>query len=89
MADNQYPEHDKLTEIADQSHAVGQFLDEFLPSKGYVLAYVPEQYDHTLVPVQRTINSLLAEYFEIDQDKIEAEKRAMLDSLRKIQGTPS
>lgn len=30
----------------------------------------------------RSITTLLAEFFEIDQNKIEAEKRAMLDEIR-------
>lgn len=39
------------------------------------------------VPDGRSIQTLLAEFFEIDQDKIEAEKRAMLDGLREANAT--
>ncbi len=34
------------------------------------------------VPLNFTLNGLLAEYFEIDEGKIENERRAMLDALR-------
>lgn len=78
---SEYPEHDKLSEVAEYSQEVGRFLDEFLPSKGYVLSYVPEQYDHTLVPVQRTITSLLAEFYGVDLDRLEQEKREMIRRL--------
>lgn len=35
-------------------------------------------------PTHRSIQRILADYFEIDLDKIEAEKRDMLDRLRKL-----
>jgi hypothetical protein len=37
------------------------------------------------IPEQRSITTLLAEFFGIDQDKLEQEKRAMLDALRALQ----
>jgi hypothetical protein len=37
-----------------------------------------------LYPVHERLTKLLAEFFEIDEDKIEAEKRAMLDELRTL-----
>lgn len=41
------------------------------------------QYEDRLFPVRRQIEQLLAEYFEIDLDKVEAEKRTILDALRR------
>jgi hypothetical protein len=38
--------------------------------------------EHREVPAHKPINQILAEYFDIDLDKIEAEKRQMLDALR-------
>ena len=35
----------------------------------------------TLYPVALNVRKLLAEFFEIDEEKLEAEKRAMLDEL--------
>ncbi len=39
-----------------------------------------------LVGVSVGINTLLAEFFEIDLDKVEAEKRALLDQIRAANG---
>lgn len=85
MAD--YPEHDRLAEVAEHSQEIGRFLDEFLPSKGIHLAIYSDARiaRGELVPAPFTINGLLAEFYDIDLNKIEAEKRAMLASLRAIQ----
>ena len=37
----------------------------------------------SLVPYPYSLTKLLAEHFEIDQNKLEREKRAMLDAMRK------
>lgn len=39
--------------------------------------------DNDLAPVGETVTRLLARYFEIDEDLLEAEKRAMLEELRR------
>ena len=36
-----------------------------------------------LVPANRSIDALLADYFKIDMDKVEEERRAILSSLNK------
>lgn len=41
-----------------------------------------EEWDDALVPAGGQIEQVLADYFGIDLAKIDAEKRAMLDSLR-------
>ncbi len=71
-----YPEHDKLRHVKDESQAIGEFLD----FGGYVLG---EYIDGRLQPVHGSISRILAEYFEIDEKKIEQEKRQMLDKLRR------
>lgn len=38
--------------------------------------------DRDLVPTHLSIRQLLAEFFEIDEEKIEAEKCSMLDEMR-------
>lgn len=121
-----YPEHDKLEKIKDQSQACGEFL-EWLGEKDIFLArwerqtYLDEHLwdayvkgsdvatclecgetcdrddqekldavtcecrreEPSLVPYQYSLNRLLAERFEIDQEKLEEEKRAMLEEMRK------
>lgn len=112
-----YPEHDKLTAIKDESQLIGEFIE----TSGYILAqyreagdngqppyiwlygkhhtkvpdlgdYIAGRAEHNpdyeswgeaLVPVGLPITQILADYFDIDLRKIEDEKRAMLDQLRK------
>lgn len=88
-----YPEHEKLKAIADKSQVVGEFV-EWLGSKGIHLADYPACLtggDHAhhecrrserLYTIDTPIRKLLAEFFDIDQDKIDAEKDAMLEQLR-------
>ena len=76
---NEYPEHEKLKLIQDQSRAVGDFL-EWCGGEDLVLAEYDE--DGTrLFPVHTSISDLLARHFEIDQNKLEREKRHMLENL--------
>ena len=78
--DERYPEHAKLREVSKQSQALGEFLDVYLPSQNIVLA----EYDLAghLWATHRTIRDLLADFFSIDQKKIDDEKKQMLAELR-------
>lgn len=75
-----YPEHEKLEALGEDTQKLGYFL-EWLKRKydfyqwedwadGEVLKYVD-------------INKTLAEYFEIDYDKLMQEKEEMLEEIRK------
>lgn len=114
-----YPEHDKLREVKDESQAIGLFLDFTLPRLGNGMAVYermmvdcecracakltrgtlhseaeletgryengrmvePVKYEQWL-PTRRSIPSLLAEAFGVDEAKLNAEKDAILDELR-------
>lgn len=89
MLDEPYPESAKMLAVKEQSQVIGEFLD----SSKYVLAeYVTVTYPNMLTerrhtatelrPVVTPIEQILAAYFEIDLDKVEEEKRAMLAALR-------
>ncbi len=79
--EDRFPEHAKLTAISDQSQAIGEFVDWLQEAHGAFLCHYEDdgQFPRAL---QMPIRKLLAEFFEIDQDKIEDEKRAMLDTIR-------
>ena len=80
-----YPEHEKLQKIKDQSQAIGEFLEWLRYTKDYrICIYDPNDYDH-YIPVFTSTNDLLAEYFDIDQNKLESEKQEILEELRKQQ----
>lgn len=123
MPDPEYPEHDKLSAIANQSQACHDFLEWLSYKKGwhlgshtYYIDVVTGRHiesgsytDHGMlypeeevtefgvekiengdfmIQVPYSIRDLLAEFFEIDQNRLEAEKRAMLDALRAANTAP-
>lgn len=76
----EYPEHEKLAKVKDESQAIGEFL-EWLENHGeYELGAVAE--DLKLYPLGKSIERILAEYFKVDQRKLEAEKQTMLEAIR-------
>lgn len=123
---SEYPEHDKLSNVLDQSQAIGEFLewmgtgdvhrmrwrDDLVDSRSCPMCghtnHPGQKYSNVTpaeqgswsecttcggrgwvdvtregwVADERSITTVLAEYFEIDQDKLEAEKRQMLEALR-------
>jgi hypothetical protein len=74
---SEYPQHDALKVIQPLSQACGAFL-EWLGEQGYVLC---KHYHGNYAPAGISRDHLLAEHFEIDLEKLEEEKRAMLRSL--------
>ena len=72
-------EHKKMLAVKPQSQSIGEFL-QWLEDKGIVFAC----YDGDFLeeyPFQ-TKEKWLAEFFEIDLDKIEKEKLAMIEELQ-------
>ena len=86
-----YPEHEKLNEVKDQSQAIADFLDWIQSEKGIVLANYGNSDSNWLTPDGTAKDRLLAEYFGIDLDALEAEKRVMLRAAACVaaNGTPS
>lgn len=74
-----YPEHEKLRAIQNDSQKIGQFLD-WCYEQGWELCCWHES---DLVPINKNIQTVLADYFEIDLKKLEAEKVAMIEECRK------
>jgi hypothetical protein len=52
--------------------------------KEYVLGKRDEEWPYGLTSINIPIEKLLADYFGIDLNKVEAEKRQMLDTQRKL-----
>ena len=92
-----YPEHEKLQKVVDKSQEIGNFIEWIRSTKAFHFAkYVAVEYEDTdrfnkpkkctvneLHVQPYDINALLAEYFGIDANKLEQEKCAMLEELRK------
>lgn len=84
-----HPEHDKLATVKDASQAIGEFIDYGLPRMGLVICEEPgTRRNRSLrpVPTSRSIQSMLADWFDIDEQALEAEKRAMLAALQEMNG---
>jgi hypothetical protein len=81
MAETTYPEHEKLHAVRKRSQAIGEFLAE--GDHGYQLCEFSEELGEFL-PVTRSTEQILADYFGIDLGRLEAEKRAMLDAQRAL-----
>lgn len=83
-----YPEHEKLKALGGKSQVVGDFL-VWLEEQGFVICEpTGNQVDNLWVPLGASLEWLLAEHFEIDPEKLETEKRQMLDELRAANSTP-
>ena len=65
-----FPEHEKLKAVSAESQKTGAFLD-----------WLQSHYAEATWELPR-INQLLAEYYEIDENQLELEKRAMLNEMR-------
>ena len=69
-----YPECEKLAIVSDESQTIGVFLDWLCEEMD-----VNVEYDTGL-----TINELLAKFYDIDLNKVEEERRAILEYIRTI-----
>jgi hypothetical protein len=76
------PEHDKLKARKEELGllAVGEFL-EWLQTQYSICEW--NESDHEYHPTFHSIGVIMARYADIDLDKIEAEKVALLEEYRK------
>jgi len=92
-----YPECDKMKAVQPRSQLIGEFLEWLNQEKGVTLAKLHEHTDEcydeegdrvcdlseqVFYPFNHTTENLLAEFFGIDLEKVEKEKRAILKELR-------
>lgn len=90
MSKNKYPktpELDKMTTVKAESQVIGQFL-EGMEEKGIYLCTFPVTGpgQSEYFRLDKSIEQVLADYFEIDLNKVEKERRAVLNYIRKEQG---
>lgn len=93
-----YPEHQRLSDCHDKSQVCGEFLDFLQSEKGLSLSmrYTCDEMGHDeddcpcpddhMGPAHQRIETLLAEFFDIDPKKLEDEKCAMLEECRRKNG---
>lgn len=78
-----YPELEKIQAVKETSQAIGEFL-AWLSGQGIILGRF-EAVDgldgEWIMPIYRQNNQLLADYFNIDLNKVEKERMALIESL--------
>lgn len=82
-------ECDKMLAVSKQSQQIGEFLD-WCGEQGWCLAehaQFEELRDPILVPLRIGTQEVLARHFDIDLNKVEQEKRALLEWIRETNGT--
>jgi len=79
MANETYPECDKMAEVRDESQSIGAFI-EWLGEQNWEIVDSIESAHHRFpVSIRLSTEELLAKYFDIDLVLVEKEKRAMLE----------
>lgn len=79
----------KLANISKQSEPIASFIDWLKREKRIVLGIVTYEQLGTepgvelagMYKIQTPIGTLLAEYFQVDMERVEAERRAMLKHI--------
>lgn len=83
------PECEKLASVSEKSNELGHFLDWLINENNYVLCEWTEddaEKDYRRVYLgSNKINEILAEFFHVDLNKVEQERRALLDWIREEQ----
>jgi len=84
----EYLEHEKLQKVKDKSQVIGEFLDWLTDEKAITFCKWQEDEEEIAegtgyYPIYTDTNKLLAEFFEIDLDKLEKEKVDMLETFKK------
>lgn len=81
------PELDKLHEVKEDSQTIGEFLDWLTTERLTPIELCVQNRASRLRPCNIDITGLLSEYFEIDKNKAEEERLALLKAIRENQDT--
>lgn len=82
---SKYPEHEKLNEVHEDSQTIGDFI-EWIQTGGFPgmkLCQIDEYGDGNFYPKWTRTEDILAAYYDIDLEKIDKEKREMLEEIRR------
>ena len=82
-----YPEHEKLKKL-DRERDGAQHVLEWLEAQGYFVAKYADDGERC-VRVYVAPSTLIGQALGVDEEKLEAEKRAMLDAIRNARLGPS
>lgn len=80
------PECEKLAAVSEDSNKIGNFIEWLRGTMGMDIAiWENERLVEADYRGDYGINRLLAQYYGIDLDKVEEERRALLEWLREVQ----
>ena len=84
----EYPEHERLKEVEEEFRSIGEFL-EWLEGRNIELGQMGkgDRGIIELLPIQKTKEALVAEYFNIDKEALEKEKVQMFEALKDMNKT--
>ena len=78
--DEKYPEHVKQSKVIERSAAILKFLD-WAQEEKFIEFAVQDQKTDWLSPSFTPNRNLVAEFYGLDENKLEAERRAMIEDL--------
>lgn len=76
----EYPECEKLGELSVERQAISEFL-EYLSANGIRLCRSTDEHPRWY-PISTSDDALFMQCYGIDENKLEAERRAMLENFR-------
>lgn len=83
-----YPEHEKLKSVKRESEIVQSFIDWLFDETNMLICEFDQDgdwYEGRYPQVRLTREQIMAQYFDIDLQKLSEEKDAILDDWRKSQ----
>lgn len=77
------PEYEKMKQIADENNtqSIGLFLDYYLRQHGYTICKWDEE-EEIFYQAGSSPERIIAECFDIDLDKVDDERRALLEWIQ-------
>ena len=81
------PECEKMAAVQEKSRELTNFVDWLRDDQGYAICE-EKTYDDTYpkeqwYPLRKSFEQLFADYFGIDLKKVEEERRALLEEIRR------
>ncbi|MFA7264765.1 MAG: hypothetical protein WC054_00395 [Candidatus Nanopelagicales bacterium] len=83
---DRYPECEKMRAVRNESDVLSDFVDWLGQNGRFIGHYVkPKGYSQEIMVLDaRSFEQLFADYFDIDLNKVEVERRQMLEDLRSL-----
>lgn len=75
---DEYPELEKIREVQDKSQIIGEFIDWLESEKKIYLAEFTAANNEYLLMTDSKMEGLLAEFFKVDLNRAEKERKAIL-----------